>query len=214
MKPVSALINDTRAAGAAEFALVLPLFLIFLLGTIDAGRYAWEFNRAAKATQTGARWAVATDIIPGGAASTGLKNYSFSIAGGITQGAIVPISNFPGVTCTSSGGTASCTCKSGGTCSFSVAVDTTAQDAWDDIVGRMRQIYPAIESDDVRVDYDWSGLGYAGDPNGPDVAPLITVSLQNMQFQPVTLLLFGGTIAIPDSAYSLTMEDGDGDFSN
>lgn len=214
MRLLAVLREDTRAAGAAEFALVLPLFLIFLLGTIDAGRYAWDFNRAAKATQTGARWAVVTDVIPGGDQDTGLKNYSFSIDGGLGNGSIVPIANFPGVVCTSTGGTASCQCKSGGSCDFSVSVDANAQADWDALVGRMRQIYPAIQSDNVQVDYDWSGLGFAGDPNGPDVAPLTTVSLQNMEFQPLTLLLFGGTIGIPESAYSLTMEDGDGTFSN
>ncbi|MFN2098453.1 TadE/TadG family type IV pilus assembly protein [Altererythrobacter sp. MF3-039] len=214
MNRILSFIRDSRAAGAAEFALVLPLFLIFLLGSIDAGRYAWDFNRAAKATQTGARWAVVTDIIPGGDAADSLENYSYAINGITPQGEVVELADFPGVTCTSSGGVASCTCKPGGTCNFSVAVDTAAQEDWNRLVGRMRQIYPAIQSDNVRIDYDWSGLGYSGDPNGPDVAPLTTVSLQNMQFQPLTLLLFGGTIGIPDSAYSLTMEDGDGDFSN
>ena len=214
MSNLRSFVSNIRGAGAAEFALILPVFLILLLGTIDAGRYAWEFNEAAKATQTGARWAVATDLIPGGDAANGLKNYSFAVSGGVTQGAIVPVANFPGVTCTSSGGVASCTCKSGGTCSFAVTIDTAAQDAWDDVVGRMQQIYPAVQSDDVQIDYDWSGLGFAGDPNGPDVAPLVTVTLNNMQFQPLTLLLFGGTISIPESSYALTMEDADGDFSN
>lgn len=214
MRRFVSFLRDHRGAGAAEFALVLPLFLIFLLGTIDAGRYAWEFNRAAKATQTGARWAIVTDIIPGGDASDSLENYSFAINGITPQGEVVQPADFPGVTCTSTGGTASCTCKAGGTCNFSVTVDAAAQADWNRLVGRMRQIYPAIQSDNVRIDYDWSGLGFSGDPNGPDVAPLTTVSLQNMQFEPVTLALFGGTIGIPESAYSLTMEDGDGTFSN
>lgn len=214
MSKIAFFFRDRRAAGAAEFALVLPLFLIFLLGTIDAGRYAWEFNRAAKATQTGARWAVVTDIIPGGDAADSLENYSYAINGITPQGEAVQLADFPGVTCISSSGTASCTCKTGGTCNFSVTVDAAAQADWNRLVGRMRQIYPAIQSDNVRIDYDWSGLGYSGDPNGPDVAPLTTVTLQNMQFQPLTLLLFGGTIGIPESSYSLTMEDGDGDYSN
>ena len=76
-------LHDRRAAGAAEFALILPLFMLILLGTLDAGRYAWEFNRAAKATQVGARWTVVTDLVPGGDAATGLKNYSFALQGGL-----------------------------------------------------------------------------------------------------------------------------------
>lgn len=212
MSKLRSFMRDFRGAGAAEFALILPVFLIFLLGTIDAGRYAWEFNQAAKATQTGARWAVVTDLIPGGDATDGLKNYSWAVSGIVPQGTTVPEADFPGVYCTSSGGTAACTCK--GSCAFDTTVDSDAQADWDKLVGRMQQIYPAIQSDNIRIDYDWSGLGYAGDPNGPDVAPLTTVTLKGMQFQPITLLLFGGTINIPESSYALTMEDGDGDFSN
>ena len=58
------LCRDRSGAGAAEFALVLPLFLMFLLGIIDAGRYMWEHNRAEKATQMGTRYAVVTDMVP------------------------------------------------------------------------------------------------------------------------------------------------------
>lgn len=203
-------LRDDAAAGAAEFALVLPLFLIFLLGTIDAGRFAWEFNRAAKATQTGARWAVATDIVP-----LGLDTYSYAISGGVTQGAIVPLAKFPGVECTSTAGTPACSCKPGGTCDFLPGSGATANaTAWAYIVTRMQQIYPAVTSDNVQIDYDRSGLGFAGDPNGPDVAPLTTVTLKDMQFQPLTLILFGGTLPIPKSSYALTMEDGDGTYSN
>src|SRR3546814_11895431 len=53
-------VHDQRGA-AAEFALVLPLLLIFVLGTIDIGLYAWRINQAEKATQMGARWAVVNE---------------------------------------------------------------------------------------------------------------------------------------------------------
>ena len=72
MNGLRAFLRDGRGASAAEFALVLPLFLLFLLGTVDAGRYIWTVNEAEKATQIGARWAVATQLIPGGDASDGL----------------------------------------------------------------------------------------------------------------------------------------------
>ncbi len=67
-------VRDERGATAAEFAMLLPIALLFLLGLIDVGRYAWSVNQAEKATQIGARWAVATDMIP-----QGLYDYSFAL---------------------------------------------------------------------------------------------------------------------------------------
>ena len=221
MIAVRSFLRDGRGAGAAEFALILPLFLLFLLGIIDAGRFAWAFNQAEKATQVGARWAVVTDVIPGGATATGLRNYSF-VSSSVPQGGTVNSTAFPGVYCQTNGSTATspltCTCK--GTCGFSVATsDATAQAAWTNLVTRMQSIYPGLGPQNVRIDYDWSGLGYAGDPNGPDVAPLVTVSLRSetanrMTFQPMTLMLFGGALGIPSASHTLTMEDGSGTESN
>src|SRR3546814_2590501 len=62
----------------------------------------------------------------------------------------------------------------------------------------MRRVLPAIQDSNVVVEYRASGLGFAGDPNGPDVAPIITVRLQNMTFTPVTLELFGASVNLPD----------------
>jgi Flp pilus assembly protein TadG len=212
MSAILIFLRDRRGASAAEFALVLPLFLLFLLGIIDAGRFAWDFNKAEKATQTGARWAAATQVIPGGSAANGLLNYSFAVSGGIAQGTVVDSTAFPGVYCQTTSGVVGCTCK--GTCAFGVAIDTTAQTAWDALVARMRGIYPGLTADNVRIDYDWSGLGFSGDPNGPDVAPLVTVSLRDVEFQPMTTMLFGGALGIPSASYTLTMEDGQGTESN
>jgi hypothetical protein len=212
VRPLRALIACRRGVTAAEFALVLPLLLLFLLGIIDAGRFGWDANRAEKATQIGARWAVATDIVPGGDEDDGLKNYSFTTGSGVTQGAKVDDTLFPGVYCETSGGALGCTCK--GDCPFDYSVDTTAQSAFDAIVGRMHAMYPAITADNVRIDYDWSGLGFSGDPNGADVAPIVTVKLRNMVFQPMTLFLFKIDLPLPSFSYSLTMEDGDGTYSN
>ena len=64
------------------------------------------------------------------------------------------------------------------------------------------------------VDYDYSGLGYAGDPTGPDVSPLVTVRLRNMTFAPITLLGMGPAINLPDFSATLTQEDAAGNVSN
>jgi Flp pilus assembly protein TadG len=60
------LARDQRGSSAVEFAMVVPLTLILLFGIIDGGRFAWEFNRAEKATQMGARMAVVTNPVAGG----------------------------------------------------------------------------------------------------------------------------------------------------
>jgi Flp pilus assembly protein TadG len=200
MTRFSIFLRDTRGGPAAEFALMLPIILLFLLGIIDVGRFAWEVNQAEKATQTGARWAAVTNMIP-----SGLAGYSFATSANIPAGTTVPASSFPGISCTSTG----CSCL--GSCSFPTTADSAAFAA---LVGRMSDIKPDIAAANVVVEYRYSGLGFAGDPNGPDVAPIISVRLQGLQFVPTTLVLFGGAIDLPDFSYSLTMEDGSGTQSN
>ncbi|WP_418146890.1 TadE family protein [Variovorax paradoxus] len=55
--------NRTKQVGATtvEFALVLMLFLTFLLGIMDFARMLWTWNAAAEATRWGARAAVVCD---------------------------------------------------------------------------------------------------------------------------------------------------------
>jgi Flp pilus assembly protein TadG len=201
MIPVRDLVRSTRAASAVEFALVLPVLLLLLFGIIDGGRLVWEFNRAEKATQMGARYAAVTDPVLG----SGFSDYSFAITDLVPAGSAVPTSEFDTATCTE--GSCSCT---GGTVCGSVAYDDTAFQA---IVGRMALMYPQITAENVEIDYKNVGLGFAGDPNGPDVAPLVTVRLTGLTFQPITTLLFA-SFTMPDFATSLTGEDLNGTASN
>ena len=192
MRRFAAMLRDTSGATAAEFALTIPILVVFLLGIMDVGFYAWAINRSEKATQMGARYAVVTDLVP-----ANLTSYSFASSGEVPQGTTVPQNLFPTVTCTST------TCTQWGH-------DPTA---FANILARMRMFDNSIEADNVRIEYSWSGLGYAGDPNGPDVAPIVTVRLVNMQHTPIFTLLVG-TVDLPEFAYSLTAEDSDGDRSN
>jgi hypothetical protein len=199
-------LRDNRGGSAAEFALVLPLFLLFLLGIIDAGRYAWEYNQAEKATQIGARWAVATDMVP-----SELVSYSFAVSCGVPQGTpITDSANFGGATCQSNATTATCSVAT----NCSGLGDTANNTAFGNLAARMGEIYPAIQRQNIVVDYANSGLGFSGDPNGPDVVPLVTVSLRDLNFQPMTLMLFNEQLDIPSASSTLTMEDGQGSDSN
>lgn len=186
--------RNLRGSVGAEFALVLPLFLLFLLGIIDVGRLMWTFNRAEKATQMGVRYAAATDSV-----SVGLASHDFH-SEGIPRGDPIPDTSFSGATCTSDG----CTCDD----AQAWCDATLATTAFNNTVARMQAIMPEIEAENVVIDYSYSGLGYSGDPYGPDVNPLITVRLTNMTFSPSLAYVFGGNITLPSFDATLSMEDG------
>lgn len=192
-----------QGATAAEFALVLPLMLLFLFGIIDVGRLMWTLNSAEKATQMGARAAVVSTFVPGGLADT---NYGLTLG----QGAPVTTAQFVSTTCVKPANTVSCTCPSGAPCPTLTPFNTGTFDA---IVQRMQGIAPAIAPSDVEIVYSNSGLGYAGDPNGADVAPLVTVRAVGIDFTPLLFQFFGASFSLPTVSASLTMEDGDGPVS-
>ncbi|WP_255454629.1 TadE/TadG family type IV pilus assembly protein [Parasphingopyxis sp. CP4] len=202
--------KDERGATAAEFAMVVPLLLLLIFAVIDGGRAMYTWNRAEKATQMGVRYAAATEMVP-----EGLETYSFVTNGGIPQGQLIGASAFGGTECSSTGGTVTCTCHESSACpTGSSPFDTVDSTAFQNIVARMNAIMPEIGPDNVVIEYNYSGLGYAGDPNGPDVAPLVVVRLRNVRFEPATFFVFGGGITLPDFRAALTLEDGAGALSN
>lgn len=181
-----------RGASAAEFALVLPLLLLFLFGIIDVGRFMWELNRAEKATQMGARYAVVSDPV------AAVVNTDFVSSYGIPGGDVVPASVFTSAVCTNAN------CVVTGSASGVSGRDATA---FTNIVTWMQRFYPRIQPANVRVTYENVGLGYSGDPSGPDVAPLTKVELTNLTFNPIILL--GATVNFPIVEATLTLEDGE-----
>lgn len=185
-------LRDRRASSAAEFALVLPLLILFLFGILDVGRYMWALNRAEKATQMGVRYAVVSDPVANVINADFVDDYS------IPGGDPVPAAVFGGATCTNTA------CSVTGTSS---GVNGHNATAFDDIVAWMQKFYPDIQASNVQIVYENVGLGYSGDPTGPDVAPLTTVVLTNLSFQ--SLVLFGGSVGLPDITASLTLEDGE-----
>ena len=195
MKALTRFLRCESAASAAEFALVLPLLLILIFGIIDGGRFLWELNRAEKATQMGVRYAVVTDPV-----ASGLSSYSFSISDNVIQGNAVPTTNFDSATCTNA---SPCACVGGNICD-SIGHDGTE---FQRIVDRMAAIYPSITADNVRVIYKNVGLGFAGNPDGPDVSALVTVRVTGLNFRPITCLVFPCSISMPDMVASLTLED-------
>lgn len=189
----TSLFNDRRGASAAEFGLVLPVLVLFLFGILDAGRYMWALNRAEKATQMGVRYAVVSDPV------ASVVNVDFVNGYSIPGGDPVPTSVFDSAVC---GNTGNCTVTGSAS-----SQNTRNATAFTNIVNWMRRFDPAIQASQVSVRYDNVGLGYSGDPTGPDVSPLTTVSVTGLTFEP--MLLFGGTLTLPEIKASLTLEDGE-----
>ena len=195
--------KDNSAASAAEFGLVLPLLTLLLFSVIDAGRFMWEYNRAEKATQAGARMAVVTNVV-----SQGLITPNYVGVNGLTQGDRIPASALGKVTCTGGACTCTPTCPTGVPGTFNTA-------AFDAIVQRMKYMAPTIQASNVVVEYRGSGLGFAGDPDTlrPQISPLVTVRLTGMTFRPLAFLTFAA-FPMPDFATTLTAEDLSGTESN
>jgi Flp pilus assembly protein TadG len=216
MKRLRSFLADPSAATAAEFALVLPVALLFLLGIIDVGRYFWAINRLEKAVQVGTRYAVATRIV-----SNDLNTMDFSglpcAAGTVGPGDTICKDALGKITCAGSGGGVTCTCADSalgaGTCPDDLGdVDDAA---FTNIVGRMRVIAPQIVGDNVRISYSGSGIGYAGDPRTDDdgaplsqVSPVVTVQVLDQRMRAISLLGIG--LRLPSFQYSQLLEDGEG----
>ncbi|ALE16859.1 hypothetical protein AMC99_01567 [Altererythrobacter epoxidivorans] len=202
---IQAFVKD-EGGFAAEFALVLPLLLLFVLGTIDIGLYSWRLNQAEKATQIGARWAIVTNPVVPELATISMVNST--VAGStVAQGDRIPKMNFD-ITCDDSG----CTCA-GSDCG---TLGTISRDgtAFDSVAGRIQDIAPFAEDGDIEIVYSGSGLGFAGDPNGPDIVPFVTVRINDVEYSPLTLFVFGGTVDLGDFSYTMTLEDASGTSSN
>lgn len=189
--------RDSTGAAGAEFALVLPLLLLLLFGIIDAGRYMWSINKAEKAAQMGVRMAVVTDYV---SSSIG-QSYVGQCSTPLTDGDPIPVGCFSQITCSKPGGAATCTTGTANTVAF------------DRVLARMRLFMPELQDSNVEIIYSPSGLGYAGNPNGPDLAPLVTVRLSGMTFNPIMTLAFA-TLGLPEARSTLTFEDGAGAVSN
>lgn len=196
-------LSETRAATAAEFALVLPLMLLFLFGIIDAGMYGWRINEAEKAAQMGARYAVVTAMVASDlSAASYIGNTKCSAT--LTAGDTI---------CKAALGTLSC--GSTGACTATGNNPGTARNAaaFDKIAARVRAIAPWVPVTSIKVEYTGSGLGYAGDP-AIAIAPVVTVKLDSLAFKPISGFLFAAAVPLPTISRSLTLEDGKGIKSN
>jgi hypothetical protein len=86
----------------------------------------------------------------------------------------------------------------------------------------MKFMVPRLTYEQVAVDYRSSGLGFAGDPNGMDISPLVTVRIRDdqaladnkrLKFTPLTSFAFVA-FNLPAIETTLSAEDLNGTVSN
>lgn len=199
--------DDHAGAVFAEFAILLPLIVTVVCGSIDFLYAFYQWNAAAKAVEVGARIAAVSDPV-----APGLNNMSNeAVLNGAMPGD--PMPSFT-VTCKSD----ACACV--GTCSgflegsFDSAAmnrivfgrgSTACGDTASFYTTGMCDVLSTITPANVVIVYKQTGLGYAGRPGGP--APTVTLSLQNVKFQFFFLsALLGIHIAMPAMATTITAE--------
>ncbi|MCW5751209.1 MAG: pilus assembly protein [Alphaproteobacteria bacterium] len=184
--------REPDGTSAVEFALIVPLFLMLIFGIVDFSRALWAWNQAEKATQAGVRFAVVNNLVAGGLNFDGVP-----LAGG--SGLPVPVAavnNGNPIVCTStSAGAVSCAPNGWG------PVNTAAFNA---IVARMQVFFAAIGPENVVIEYRHVGLGFAGNPYGPDIAPAVTVRLTGLAFNFLTPIV-AGLVSIPMPAFAATL---------
>ena len=191
------LARDRCGISSIEFVIVASVFFMLIFGMVDFSRAMWEWNAAAKATHWGVRYAVVNDMV-----TIQMREWSGTLDGGLGAGSSVPVASLSGLA-----DTFTCTSTTG----CNLQTDTTND--FDDIafaliVARMQLIYDKIQPENVVVEYRHIGLGFAGNPLGPDLHPLVTITLVGMQFNLITPGLAGIlNIAMPDFAATMTGED-------
>lgn len=202
------LIRDERGISCVEFVIVATVFFMLIFGIVDFSRAMWEWNAAAKATQFGARYAVVSDIV-----SLDYKDFSALSISGVRAGDDVPLKDSGGndiiapIFC-SDGDPGAGLAIGCGTSLGGLAAAKANAVAFLAIVTMMQRHYDRVEAHNVVIEYRHIGLGFAGNPVGPDVDPLVTVKLRDMEFDFITPGLAGiFTLNLPDFAASLTGED-------
>jgi hypothetical protein len=179
-------LSSQNGAAGAEFALISIVFAGLLLGIVDFNRLLWQNNRLEKACQVGARFAVMNDMV-----ATSIATWD-GVANSCNAGLAIPLTapGNPPISCSNG------SCSSGG---FSA-------DAYQIIVDEMESVFSDLTAHPnavVNVTYENVGMGFCGNPFGPDVWPLTTVSVTGLQFEFATP--FVGAIAPIDLECSATM---------
>ena len=180
-RPPRQFARDESGTTLVEFAVVLPLFLLFVFAMIDFGRMGFEYVLANKAVQIAARTAVARPPACSGVPETNAR-------GAIGLNTVPPAF---GTNCRA--GLTVCAAPAVVQCAGN-ASNTTVSEIW----GRVSNLMPTGSSEaNLAFSYAFnSDLGFLGGP----YVPMVTVKITEFNFQFITplaalaILAGGGTL--------------------
>jgi Flp pilus assembly protein TadG len=154
------LLRDITGSVLVESTLVIPIFLVLVLGTIDVTYMFYEWALASKAAYVGARTAVVSDPV-----ATTITNLSF-------DDTKVGQHCFDGTNYCSS---ATTVCTSTACTPSTWGHDGTA---FTTIFTPMQARFPRLQPGNVVISYATNGLGLVGQPGGTPMN--VTVKIQCM----------------------------------
>lgn len=152
---------DNSGAVMVEFALLALTMILLTFAIIDLSMVFWQEHRIEKAMHLGARIAVVSDPIAVELVDFDCKTAAIEFGTSCSDPAAAAM---PIIVCDG----ASQTCTNGFTYS-GAAMDT--------IVVRMQQIYPLMQAQNLIIQYDDTGLGFAGRSTP---IPSVTITAVNM----------------------------------
>lgn len=154
------LLRDEDGAFQIEFALTFPILILLSLGLLEFSLLAFDYQRAAEASRRGVRFVIIGNSIP--------------------NTARLLEANPPVITCTSSGGTVSCQ-------NASPSLDANAR--FQAMLATMKQAFPPIQEENVRVTYESADVGGVDQAGG--IIPLVTIELIGLKHEFVTAHVIG-----------------------
>jgi TadE-like protein len=229
-KLVAKLLRDIGGSVLVESTIVIPIFLLLVLGTIDATYMFFEWALANKAAYVGARTAIVSDPV-----AQGITTFTYTSKAGpycFNQTTLQsdPTANCPfvpnWVNCTGAASSGSCDNKNYpfNNTAFTNSTKTA-------IFDKMQAIFPRLQRQNVTISYQTNGLGFVGEtatPGAMSGLPMnvkVSVNCMTHQFYFLSGLMgwaFGTPAGCPASTpkgpsiptFASTLQSEDMDSSN
>src|SRR5262245_13434272 len=181
---VNKFLRDTDGGALVEFTLVFPVLILVALGTVDFTLMLFDWSMAAKAAYQGARTAIVSSPV-----ATNITNLTYDPLQ-IGQPCFDAGTGAANTNCPS----ASSVCTSG-SCTNGQGFDNTA---FTTIVNSMHAVFPRVQSQNVRISYQTTGLGFAGRPGGLPMNVTVSITCMNHEFYFIGTLMGWAFPALPN----------------